>query len=181
MFEADLYPPEWRRWRQTRLAQAEHCCEACGVPDRTVLHSQRTGKAYMVYLSIAHCEQYQTWRRDAETMVLCQGCHRRYDRQFVRKKSLPSFRPIGFVEVLVERDGRRVLAGEAKNYHELQGIVAAMPAGTLFWCVCYLHTAIVGNGTYHKVAFNQFTVESEHGPCVGLVSQFSTVFLPPSQ
>lgn len=181
MFEADLYPPEWRRWRQARLAQAGQCCEECGVPDRSVLHARRTGKAYMVYLSIAHREQYQTWLRNVETMVLCQGCHRRYDRQYVRKKSLPSFRPIGFIEVLAVRDGRRVLAGEAKNYHELQGIMAAMPDGNAFWCVCYLHTAIVGNGSYRKIAFNQFEVESEHGACVGLVAQFTTVFLPPSK
>src|SRR5690348_16363670 len=82
MFEAELYPPEWRAMRREKLAQANYRCEACGVEHLAVRQNTRTGTPYLVYLSIAHKQQYETWKKEAETMVLCQRCHRRYDRQF---------------------------------------------------------------------------------------------------
>jgi hypothetical protein len=75
MFEAALYPPQWRANRRAKLAQANYRCEECGVRHRSVRQNAKTGEDYSVYLSIAHKQQYETWKKDAETMVLCQRCH----------------------------------------------------------------------------------------------------------
>jgi hypothetical protein len=54
MFEAALYPPQWRAIRRAKLAQAGFCCEECGVRHRTMRQNTKTGEDYAVYLSIAH-------------------------------------------------------------------------------------------------------------------------------
>ncbi len=109
-FESELYPPEWRATRQAKLKAANYRCEECNVRDRTI-QLNRNQEPYIVYLSIAHKKQYQTWMRNAETMVLCQRCHRRYDRQFRRKTGARTHAPIGCIKVFVElENGGEVLA-----------------------------------------------------------------------
>ena len=173
-FESELYPPDWRKKRKTRLQQAGGCCEECKVPDRTIRNNTHDGEPYIVYLSIAHKNQYETWMRDAETMVLCQRCHRRYDRQFRRKGGSRTYTPIGYIKVFVELEhGREVLAGMAKTYDELRAIVAAFPDRTDFTCLSVINLAVVGNGSYTKHENNIITLHSEHGACVGLHPQLS--------
>ncbi len=171
-FESELYPPDWRKKRKTRIQQAGGCCEECKVPDRTIRNNTHDGEPYIVYLSIAHKNQYETWMRDAETMVLCQRCHRRYDRQFRRKGGTRTYTPIGYIKVFVELErGREVLAGMAKTYDELRAIVAAFPTDTDFTCLSVINLAVVGNGSYTKDEEEAFIVHSEHGACVGLGQQ----------
>ena len=171
-FESELYPPEWHATRRAKLKAANYCCEECGVKDRTIQHNTRDGQPYLVYLSIAHKQQYQTWMRDAETMVLCQRCHRRYDRQFVRKGGTRTYTPIGYIKVFVALErGREVLAGMAKTYDELRAMVAAFPDRTDFTCLSVINLAVVGNGSYTKQDETTITLHSEHGACVGLHPQ----------
>src|SRR6266516_5832025 len=106
MFEAALYPPQWRAIRRAKLAQANYRCEECGVRHRSVRQNTRTGEDYTVYLSIAHRNQYVTWKKDAETMVLCQRCHRRYDRRFRRKAGRRYLTPVGYASLSVRPDRR---------------------------------------------------------------------------
>src|SRR5947209_20288162 len=102
------YTPEWRSFRKERLRLANICCEVRGIADRAVRENAE-GESYMVYLSIAHCNQYETWKVDAETMVLCQRCHRRYDRQFRRKPGARDAVPIGYAALYIEYRGHKAL------------------------------------------------------------------------
>lgn len=175
MFDARLYPAEWRVLRRQRLEEAGHCCQECGAAHRSVQKNTRTGEDYMVYLSIAHKQQYQTWLPDAEVMVLCQRCHRRYDRQFRRKGGARTYTPISRVDVYVQDGGRSVLAAEARTYDELRDIVAALPEQTGFEVHMVMHMAIVGNGLYVKEEQGGMVkVLAEYGACAGLAAQ-----LPP--
>ena len=168
-FESDLYPSEWKATRRAKLKAANYCCQECGVKDRTIQHNTRNGEPYLVYLSIAHKQQYQTWMKDAETMVLCQRCHRRYDRQYARKGGARTYTPIGYMKVFVALErGREVLAGEAKTYDELRAMVAAFPPETDFTCLSVMNLAVVGNGSYRKQEDDTITLHSEYGACVGL-------------
>jgi hypothetical protein len=49
--------------------------------------------------------------KDAETMVLCQRCHRSYDRQFRRKGKARTYTPVGFAKVYVQDGEKEVMAG----------------------------------------------------------------------
>ncbi len=169
MFETVLYPPQWRATRRTKLAQANYRCEECGVRHRSVQQNTKTGEDYTVYLSIAHRNQYETWKKDAETMVLCQRCHRSSDRRFRRKAGRRYLTPVGYASLLVrpDRQARPVLVGMARTFDELRDMVAALPDTTLFEVQLVMNGAIVGNGHYYKVA-DEVTVTREYGACQGL-------------
>jgi hypothetical protein len=169
MFEAALYPSEWRATRRARLAQAQYCCEECGVPHRSLRQNTKTGEDYLVYLSIAHRKQYETWKKDAETMVLCQRCHRRYDRRFRRKAGRRYLSPVGYASLYVQ-DGRHpaaALVGMARHFDELRDMVAALPDATTFDIQLVMNGAIVGNGHYYK-DMDGVSVLQEFGACQGL-------------
>jgi hypothetical protein len=157
MFEAALYPPEWRATRRAKLAQANYRCEECGVRHRSVRQNTKTGEDYTVYLSIAHRNQYETWKKDAETMVLCQRCHRRY------------LTPVGYASLYVPQGQQtmQVLVGMARTFDELRDMVAALPDTTMFEVQLLMNGAIVGNGHYYKDA-DGVSVLREFGACQGL-------------
>jgi hypothetical protein len=165
MFEAELYPAEWRAIRREKLEHAGYRCEHCGVKHLSIQQS-RKGTPYMVYLSIAHKNQYETWKKDAETMVLCQRCHRRYDRQFRRKAGRRSFTPVGYARLSVEQGKRQHLVGMARTFDELRDMVATLPDGE-FDIHLVMNEAIVGNGLYHKID-DKVRVIREYGACQGL-------------
>ena len=169
MFEAAFYPPEWRAIRRVKLAQANYLCEECGVRHRTVRQNTKTGEDYSVYLSIAHKQQYETWKKDAETMVLCQRCHRCYDRRFRRKAGRRYLTPVGYASLYVqhERQTTQVLVGMARTFDELRDMVAALPEMTTFDIHLLMNGAIVGNGHYYKDA-DGVSVLHEFGACHGL-------------
>src|SRR5437763_5795084 len=102
MFEAALYPPQWRAIRRAKLEQVDFRCEECGIQHRSLRQNTKTGENYIVYLSIAHKQQYETWKKDAETMVLCQRCHRRYDRRFKRKAGRRYLTPVGYASLSMQ-------------------------------------------------------------------------------
>ena len=169
MFEAVLYPPEWRAIRRAKLAQANYRCEECGVQHRAVRQNTRTGEDYSVYLSIAHKRQYETWKKDAETMVLCQRCHRRYDRRFRRKAGRRYLTPVGYASLYVQqgRQAPPVLVGMARTFDDLRDMVAALQDTTTFEVQLLMNGAIVGNGCYYKDA-DGVAVLREYGACQGL-------------
>jgi len=166
-FESELYPAQWRAIRHERLQRAGYCCEECGVRHLSIRQNTRTGSDYMVYLSIAHKQQYQTWKKDAETMVLCQRCHRRYDRQFRRKGSTKMYTPVGYAKVYVQSDENEALAGMPRTYAELRDVVLALPDGAQFEVQLVMNVAIVGNGVYRKDG-DQIEVIAEYGACQDL-------------
>ena len=169
MFEAALYPPQWRAIRRAKLVQAGFCCEECGVRHRSVRQNTRTGEDYTVYLSIAHKQQYETWKKDAETMVLCQRCHRRYDRRFRRKAGRRYLTPVGYASLYVSqgRQAPQVLVGMARTFDDLRDMVAALPDTTTFEIQLLMNGAIVGNGHYYKDA-DGVAVLREYGAGLGL-------------
>ena len=169
MFEAVLYPPEWPAIRRAKLAQAGFRCEECGVRHRSIRQNTKTGEDYSVYLSIAHRNQYETWKKDAETMVLCQRCHRRYDRRFRRKAGRRYLTPVGYASLYVPQgqQAMQVLVGMARTFDQLRDMVAALPDTTMFEVQLLMNGAIVGNGHYYKDA-DGVSVLREFGACQGL-------------
>src|SRR5205814_4557112 len=121
------YPPEWRPDRAARLKEVGYRCEGCSIADRAVRESA-AGQPYMVHLSIAHRNQYETWKRDADTMVLCQKCHRRFDRQFRRKAGTRRYHtPLGYAAVYVDYAVRLALVEMPRTLDDLRDVVAALP------------------------------------------------------
>jgi len=169
MFEAALYPAEWRATRRAKLAQANYLCEECGVRHRSVQQNTRTGEDYTVYLSIAHRNQYETWKKDAETMVLCQRCHRRYDRRFRRKAGRRYLTPVGYASLYIQQgqQAMQTLVAMARTFDDLRDMVAALPDTTIFEIQLLMNGAIVGNGHYYKDA-DGVSVLREFGACQGL-------------
>ncbi len=167
MFDAQLYPSQWRAIRRDKLREANYCCEECGVKHLSERHNTRTGDRYIVYLSIAHKQQYQTWKKDADTMVLCQRCHRRYDRQFRRKGLVKSYTPVGYAKVYIESEGKEVLAGMPRTFAELVDVVGALPLDAQFSVHLVMNGALVGQGRYRKMA-DGIEVLAEYGACQGL-------------
>ena len=169
-FQRKFYPEIWDYLRDQDLKGCGGCCEGCGVPDRSILFNEKKvtegwpdGMPFMVYLSRAHKEQYQTWIFEAETMMLCQVCHRRFDRRFRRKKNTQR-QPVGVVLVRVWYRGRWTLAADAHWVHDLLDIVAALPIGTDFELLVDVMTCRVGSGRYRKEA-GGVLVKQEKGAC----------------
>jgi hypothetical protein len=164
-----LYPPDWDVQRKVRIQQAGGRCQVCGVAQFSWRQSPRTGQPYLVYLSLAHRNQYETWKEDADTMVLCQACHRRYDRRFRRKAGRRYASPVGYAALYVQ-DGRspvHACAGHARSYDDLRDMVATLPDETLFEVQLIVNQAVVGNGSYHK-AGDGVAILREYGACQGL-------------
>ena len=166
-FISEMYPPRWRAVRRIKLEQVGYCCEECGIAHLSTRQNTKTGEDYLVYLSIAHKKQYQTWMKEADTMVLCQRCHRRYDRQFRRKGKARTCAPIGYAKVLLHDDGQEVVAGVFTTYSDLRDLLDALPDGTAFVLHLVMNMAIVGNGSYLKQSDEAIEVLSEYGACVG--------------
>jgi hypothetical protein len=165
MFEAELYPKQWRAIRQEKLERAGYRCEQCGVKHLDIQQGHK-GTPYMVYLSIAHKNQYETWKKDAETLVLCQRCHRRYDRQFRRKAGRRYLTPVGYARLSVGQGKSKMLVGMARTFDELRDMVLTLPDSE-FEVHLVMNLAIVGNGVYRKVD-DQVRVLREYGACQGL-------------
>ena len=161
------YTPEWQAFRKERLRQAGHRCESCGVADRSVRESAQ-GDLYMVYLSIAHCPPSETWKAEAETMVLCQRCHRRYDRQFRRKGSSRDMSPIGYASLYIDYRGGKVLAGMSRTVEQLRDMLLTVPVHTMVEIQMVALQTVVGNGDYRVDKDGTVEVVAEHGACVGL-------------
>jgi len=166
-FLSEMYPPRWRELRRVKLEQVGYCCQECGVPHLSLRQNTKTGDDYLVYLSIAHKKQYQTWMKEADTMVLCQRCHRRYDRQFRRKGKARTFAPVGYAKVLVAADGSEVVAGVLTTYADIRDLIDALPDGVPFALHLVMNMAIVGNGSYLKQSAEAIEIVSEYGACVG--------------
>lgn len=165
-FISECYPPRWRAVRRAKLEQAGYRCQECGVKHLAIRENTRTGENYLVYLSIAHKKQYQTWMKEAETMVLCQRCHRRYDRQFRRKGKARSYTPVGYARLYVQDGEKLVLAEMPTTYAALRDVVDSLPDGTGFELHLVMNLAIVGNGVYKK-AGETIEIVSEYGACQG--------------
>jgi len=169
-YDYRLYPSEWRNktWKAEVLKAAGNRCEGCGVPQRSIQESAE-GEPYMVYLSVAHCSRYETWKRDAETMVLCPKCHRRYDRQFRRKAGTRGYTtPVGYAVVYLDYHGRRVLAGAVRTLDDLRDLVAALPTQAHLEVQVIALLMVVGNAHYRREPDGSLVVLGEYGPCVGL-------------
>lgn len=168
-FNKLLYPPDWDALRDEKLKEAGYRCQECGVEELSERVSTRTGRKYLVYLSLAHKRQYETWKRDAETMVLCQHCHRRYDRQFSRKGGYLCTRtPMGYAKVYAQVGNQQVLVGMPPTYSDLSALVLALPDDTEFEVQLVMHFEVVGGGFYHRQG-GRSTVLEEYGVCQRLL------------
>lgn len=173
MHNHKAYPPRsiWQVMREEALVRAGHCCEMCGLPDASLAFNESRphpfypqGTPYHLYLQLAHQQQYQTWNRDAETLILCPSCHRKFDAQHPRKKAVKRNAPIGLVVLWVWYKGERCLAAEARFYDDLFQSVAAFSTGFLFEIEAELLTCVVGRGRYRRVA-GGVEVVRESGVC----------------
>jgi hypothetical protein len=168
-FNKLLYPPDWDALRDVKLKEAGYRCQECGVTEQSERISTRTGRKYLVYLSVAHKRLYETWKRDAETMVLCQLCHRRYDRQFSRKGGyLMTRTPLGYAKVYASLDGQRVLVGMPQTYSDLSALVLVLPDTAEFEVQLVMHFEVVGGGYFQREE-GRNTVLEEYGVCQRLL------------
>jgi hypothetical protein len=143
--------------RVEALERAGYCCEECGVQDCDVVVNPNKphplypdGQPRMVHLAVAHKNEYQTWNRDAGTLVLCPGCHGRFDARNRRKDSGKERVPIGYVTVRVLHRGRWALSATPWSYNELFRAISALPVATEFELCFEIATQSVGLGRYRK-------------------------------
>ena len=171
-FQAELYPSDWEKKRKERLDQAGYRCEECGVPQHAIQTNTRTGTPYMVYLSLAHKNQYETWKSDAEIRVLCQRCHRRYDRQFRRRAGARRrHTPFVYIAIFIEYQGRETLAGMPHTYDEFDDILAVLPSGSIKLQMAMI-CQVIGEGCYLKREDGTYHKVEEYGTCVDFIYSF---------
>ncbi len=154
-----VYPPRsiWQVMREEALARVGYRCELCGLPDASLSFNEHKphpfypqGKPYHLYLQLAHKQQYQTWNREAETLVLCPSCHRKFDVQHQRKKGVKRNAPVGLVVLWVWYKGQRCLAAEVRFFDDVFHTVAAFSTGFLFEVEAEMLTCVVGRGRYRR-------------------------------
>ena len=154
-----LYPPKtvWDVMRRERLEQVGYKCEVCGLPDATQRYNAekphpfyKRGTPYRMYLQLAHKRQYETWNREADTLVLCPACHGRFDVQFRRKRSVRYPSAVGQVIVWVWYGGERCLAAEARYFDDLLEVIASFEEGWRFEMCAEVLMCQVGVGQYRK-------------------------------
>lgn len=152
-----LYPPKsiWSVMRQEALERAGYCCEVCGLPDAVECFNPErphpfyeAGTPYRMYLQLAHKKQYETWNREADTVMLCPPCHGRFDGQFRRKKEVKRAAPVGLVVVWVWHKDQRCLAAEARWFYDLFEVIASFAAGMKFEVQAEILMSRVGSGVY---------------------------------
>lgn len=167
------YPPRsiWQVMREEALERVGYRCEGCGLPDASLAFNERRphpfyaqGTPYHLYLQLAHKQQYQTWNREAETLVLCPSCHRKFDSQHQRKKTVKRNMPVGLVVLWVWYKGERCLAAEARFLDDVFQTVAAFSTGLLFELEAEILTALVGRGRYRRTETGVEVVR-ETGAC----------------
>jgi hypothetical protein len=179
-----VYPPRsiWQVMRQEALERAGYRCELCGLPDASEFYNadkphpfHREGTPYRMYLQLAHKHQYETWNRDAETLVLCPPCHGKFDAQFRRKKAVKRYAPVGLVMVWVWYKGERCLAAEARYFDDLFHVVSSFAVGFLFEVQAEIVMRIVEYGRYRKVEQGIVTLHEE-GACEAFGSFLQETF-----
>ena len=168
-----LYPPKtvWEVMRRERLAQVGYQCELCGLPDATEFYNPNKphpfypgGTPYRVYLQLAHRRQYETWNREADTLVLCPPCHGRFDVRFRRKRSVRYPSSVGVVVVWVWYQGEKCLAAESRYFDDLFEVIASFADGVQFEVSAEVLMQVVGVGLYRKEA-SGVAVLREEGAC----------------
>lgn len=173
MHNHKAYPPRsiWEVMRDEALERAGYRCEMCGLPDASEGFNERKphpfypqGKPYYIYLQLCHKQQYQTWNRDAETMMLCPACHRTFDARYPRKERVKRSAPVGLVVLWVWYKGERCLAAEARYFDDLFQTVAAFSTGFLFEMEAEMLTCVVGRGRYRRMN-DGIEVVRETGAC----------------
>lgn len=143
-----FYPPDWESvMRREAFEQAGYCCQDCGVQDCTVVVNPGKehplypdGRPYMVHLTLAHRNEYETWNREADTLVLCPSCHGRFDAHNRRKDVKKAKTPMGYIVVRVWQDDRWQPAAVPWSFNELARVLSALPDGVkcelyfkMFW------------------------------------------------
>ena len=178
-----LYPPRslWAVMRQEALERVGYRCELCGLPDASEFFNERkphpfheAGTPYRVYLQLAHKHQYETWNREADTLVLCPPCHGKFDARFHRRKGVKRSAPVGLVVVWVWYKGERCLAAESRFFDDLFEVVASFAPGLRFEIEAEVLMQGVGRGHYHKDE-SGVVVLHEDGACVSLGSLMQDV------
>jgi hypothetical protein len=146
------YPPHWKKkaWRRQVLEAAGNTCQMCGIANRTVAHNT-DGEQFMIYLQIAHEDQYLTWHPQAATMVLCQPCHRKFDQQNIRRdKADVALTLIGQARISAVYKRRTHLVGVVSTLNELRAIIQAQPVDTVLVVQLEVNGSVVGRGRYVK-------------------------------
>jgi hypothetical protein len=168
------YPPRtiWQAMRVERLEQVGYKCEFCGLPDACQRYNAakphplyKQGTPYRVYLQLAHKSRYQTWNRDADTLILCPWCHGKFDATHPRKQQQKyRYMPVGQVLVWVWYKGERCLAAEARWFDDLFAAVAALSDGLIFEVEAEIVTRLAGFGRYRRTEAGVETLHEE-GAC----------------
>src|SRR2546421_9903594 len=111
-WQPQFYPEGWSKTRKEALERAHYRCELCHVKQGARRRNVKDDKPYIVYLSVCHRLFYETWKQDADTIVLCQRCHNRFDSLFRRRYKFSQQTPIGYAELYIYEYEKAVLYAE---------------------------------------------------------------------
>jgi len=133
-----------------------------------------TDKPYYVYLSVCHRVFYETWKQDADTIVLCQRCHNRFDKLFRRRYKQSQQTPIGYAKMYISDNGKSVLYAECRTYTDLLVYIDSLLPGREFEIHLEINLSIVGNGFYERTETGTRKIH-EYGACEGLQLAFAVI------
>jgi hypothetical protein len=179
-FQRSLYPDHWSHMRSEALARTKNedgvpTCELCHVPEGTRRRNTRTNRPYYVTLSICHRFFYQTWKADADTIVLCQRCHNKFDAKFRKRFKLTRETPVGITKVYIyDESNRPVLVEMCRTYIELIAVIDSFAIGQEFEIQLEINLCAVGNGWYIRTKTGTETIQ-EYGAAVHLHTAFTVI------
>lgn len=170
-FQPLLYPDGWTGLVKEALARAHYQCELCHVRRGDERRNLKTDEKYLVYLSVCHRVFYYTWKHDADTLVLCQRCHNRFDAKFRKRIKLKVETPIGYAKVYVPQGNKSVLVSMCRTYIELLLVIDVFQPGQEFCIHLEINSKIVGIGRYLRTQSGVEVLEED-----GVTEGFSLAF-----
>ncbi len=173
-WQPQCYPEGFSHTRREALARANGRCELCCVKQGTRRRNVLTDKPYYVYLSVCHRVFYETWKQDADTIVLCQRCHNRFDKLFRRRYKQSQQTPIGYAKMYISDNGKSVLYAECRTYTDLLVYIDSLLPGREFEIHLEINLSIVGNGFYERTETGTRKIH-EYGACEGLQLAFAVI------
>ena len=151
-FRPEIYPEGWSEIVREALARANGKCGLCPARRGDFRRNLKTDEEYIVYLSVCHKLFYHTWKHDAETLVLCQRCHNRFDAKFRKRIKIGAETPIGVARLYIPQGDRWYLVSMSRVYVELMRYIDIFTPGQAFKVHLSINSKVVGTGYYVRTS-----------------------------
>ena len=147
-FTPEIYPDNWSDIVKGALRRANGKCELCLANRGDKRRNLKTYEEYIVYLAVCHRVFYHTWKYDADTLVLCQRCHNRFDAKFRRRIKINAETPIGVAKLYLFCNDKWHLVTMSRVYVELLRYIDIFQVGQEFMICLEINSKVVGTGLY---------------------------------